>query len=42
MALIVGWVRPAPWLLALLVAILGAVWCFAVSRFLRADAWEEP
>jgi len=42
-ALIVGWVRPAPWLLALLlVAILSAVWFFAVSRFLRADAWGEP
>jgi low temperature requirement protein LtrA len=42
-ALIVGWLRPAPWLLALLlVAILSAVWFFAVSRFLRADAWGEP
>ena len=42
-ALMVGWVRPAPWLLALgLVAILSAVWSFAVSRFLRADAWREP
>jgi len=42
-ALIVGWLRPAPWLLALLlVAVLSAVWCFAVSRFLRADAWGEP
>jgi low temperature requirement protein LtrA len=42
-ALIVGWLRPAPWLLALLlVAILSAVWSFAVSRFLRADAWGEP
>jgi low temperature requirement protein LtrA len=42
-ALLVGWVRPAPWLLALLlVAILSAVWSFAVSRFLRADAWGEP
>ena len=41
-ALIVGWLRPAPWLLALLlVAILSAVWSFAVSRFLRADAWGE-
>jgi hypothetical protein len=41
-ALIVGWVRPAPWLLALLlVAILSAVWFFAVSRFLRADAWGD-
>jgi low temperature requirement protein LtrA len=42
-ALIVGWIRPAPWLLALLlVAILSTVWFFAVSRFLRADAWGEP
>jgi low temperature requirement protein LtrA len=42
-ALLVGWTRPAPWLLALLlVAILSAVWFFAVSRFLRADAWGEP
>ena len=42
-ALIVGWVRPAPWLLALLlVALLSAVWSFAVSRFLRADAWGQP
>jgi hypothetical protein len=42
-ALLVGWVGPAPWLLALLlVAILSAVWFFAVSRFLRADAWGEP
>jgi low temperature requirement protein LtrA len=42
-ALLVGWMRPAPWLLAsLLVAILSAVWLFAVSRFLRADAWGGP
>jgi low temperature requirement protein LtrA len=42
-ALLVGWLRPAPWLLALLlVAILSVVWGFAVSRFLRADAWGEP
>jgi low temperature requirement protein LtrA len=42
-ALIVGWLRPAPWLLALgLVAVLSVVWFFAVSRFLRADAWGEP
>jgi low temperature requirement protein LtrA len=34
--------RPAPWLLALLlVAILSALWVFAVSRFLRVDAWGE-
>jgi hypothetical protein len=38
-ALLVGWPRPAPWLL---VAILSGVWFFAVSRFLRADAWGEP
>jgi low temperature requirement protein LtrA len=42
-ALLVGWLRPAPWLLALLlVAILSAIWSFAVSRFLRADAWGDP
>jgi len=42
-ALLVGWLRPAPWLLALLlVAVLSAVWFFAVSRFLRADAWGQP
>jgi hypothetical protein len=42
-ALLVGWLRPAPWLLALLlVAILSAIWFFAVSCFLRADAWGEP
>ena len=41
-ALVVGWVRPAPWLLALLlVTILVILWCFAVSRFLRADAWGD-
>jgi low temperature requirement protein LtrA len=42
-ALLVGWLRPSPWLLALLlVAILAVIWFFAVSRFLRADAWGEP
>ena len=42
-ALLVGWLRPAPWLLALLlVAVLSVVWFFAVSRFLRADAWGQP
>ena len=41
-ALVVGWVRPAPWLLALLlVVILSALWFLAVSRFLRADAWGD-
>lgn len=39
-ALLVGWLRPAPWLLALLlVAILSVLWIFAVIRFLRVDAW---
>src|SRR5207237_10289186 len=38
-ALIVGWLRPAPWLLALLlVAVLSVIWAFAVLRFLSADA----
>jgi low temperature requirement protein LtrA len=41
-ALGAGWSRPTPWLLALLlVAILSALWFFAVSRFLRADAWGD-
>jgi hypothetical protein len=38
----VGWARPAPWLLAvLLVAILTALWAVAVRGFLLADAWDE-
>ena len=41
-ALAVAWARPAPWLFALLlVAILSALWLFAVSRFMRADAWSD-
>jgi hypothetical protein len=41
-ALVVGWARPAPWLLALLlVTVLFALWVFAVRRFLRADAWGQ-
>jgi hypothetical protein len=41
-ALVAGWLRPAPWLLALLLAaILSALWFFAVGRFLRAGAWDE-
>jgi low temperature requirement protein LtrA len=41
-AVIVGWLRPAPWLFALLlVAILSALWFFAVGRFLRVGAWGE-
>jgi len=41
-ALVVGWARPAPWLLAvLLVAVLSVLWAFAVLRFLSADAWGD-
>ncbi|GAB3060674.1 hypothetical protein GCM10027053_23540 [Intrasporangium mesophilum] len=41
-ALLVGWARPAPWLLALLlVAILCVLWVFAVRRFLSANAWGQ-
>jgi low temperature requirement protein LtrA len=41
-AVVTGWVRPAPWLLAvLLVTLLSVLWLFAVSRFLRGDAWQE-
>jgi low temperature requirement protein LtrA len=41
-AVLVGSTRPPPWLLAsLLVAILSVLWLFAVSRFLRANAWGE-
>lgn len=45
-ALAVGWARPAPWLLALLLdVILSVLWIFAARRFLQADAWgaaESP
>jgi hypothetical protein len=43
-ALLAAWLRPAPWLFALLlVAVLSVVWFLAVSRFLRAGAWgDEP
>ena len=37
-ALLIGWWRPAPWLLALtLILLLSAVWFFAVDRWLRLD-----
>jgi hypothetical protein len=37
-----AWLRPAPWLLALLlVVILSALWFYAVSRFLRAGFWGD-
>ena len=43
-AMVVGWARPAPWILAaLLVAILTALWAVAVRGFLLVGAWgEEP
>lgn len=44
-SLIIGWTRPAPWLLALLlVLVLALLWVVAVRGFLRAGAWavEEP
>jgi low temperature requirement protein LtrA len=42
-ALSAGLLAPAPWLLAaLLVAILSAVWIFAVAWLIRAGAWREP
>jgi hypothetical protein len=38
----VGWARPAPWLLALLlVVILSALWAWAVHGFLLTDTWGE-
>jgi low temperature requirement protein LtrA len=39
-SLIVGWTRPAPWLLALLlVAVLGLVWAVVVRGFALAGTW---
>jgi len=39
-SLIVGWTRPAPWLLALLlVIVLGMVWAVVVRGFAVAGAW---
>jgi low temperature requirement protein LtrA len=36
----IGWIRPAPWLLAvLLVAVLSLVWAVAVRGFVLAGAW---
>jgi low temperature requirement protein LtrA len=39
-ALLVGWWRPAPWLLALLLAaILASIWLFAVVRLFKTGTW---
>jgi len=41
-ALLAGWLAPAPWILAaLLVAILTALWFFVVARMIRAGVWGE-
>src|SRR6476646_3282268 len=41
-ALLAGWLAPAPWILAgLLVAILTALWFFVVLRMIRAGVWGE-
>lgn len=40
-SVLIGWARPAPWLLAvLLVGVLGAVWTVAVRAFVLAGAWS--
>ena len=41
-ALLAGWLAPAPWVLAaLVVAILTALWFFVVARMIRAGIWGE-
>ena len=41
-ALLAGWLAPAPWILAgLIVAILTALWFFVVARMIRAGVWGE-
>jgi len=41
LSLVIGWVQPAPWLLAvLLVVVLGLVWAVAVRGFVLAGAWN--
>jgi low temperature requirement protein LtrA len=41
-SVIIGWTRPAPWLLAmLLVVVLGLVWAVAVRGFVLACAWDR-
>jgi low temperature requirement protein LtrA len=42
-ALLAGWLAPAPWLLAaLLVAVLTLLWFFVVARMIRAGVWGMP
>ena len=41
-SLVVGWLRPAPWLLSLgLVVILSAVWLFAIAKWVRVGHPDE-
>jgi low temperature requirement protein LtrA len=41
-ALVAGWLAPAPWILAgLLVAVLTVLWFFVVARMIRAGVWGE-
>ena len=41
-ALLAGWAAPSPWILvALMVAILTALWFFVVARMIRAGVWGE-
>jgi hypothetical protein len=41
LSLAIGFARPAPWLLALLlVIVLGLVWAVAVRGYLLAGAWS--
>ena len=41
-SLVIGWLRPAPWLLALgLVAVLTAVWLFAIAKWVRVGDPDE-
>ena len=42
-ALLAGWLAPAPWVIAaLMVAILTALWFFVVARMIRAGVWGAP
>jgi low temperature requirement protein LtrA len=42
-ALLAGWLAPAPWVLAaLMVAILTLLWFFVVARMIRAGVWGAP
>jgi low temperature requirement protein LtrA len=41
-ALLLGWIAPPPWLLAVgLAAILSVIWVLAVLRFIKAGAWGD-